>query len=238
MSISDKYGRTYHYDFSLGTTSDDRINREWREQVQKFEKIIHTEKLDGENTCLSPLGVFARSHAAPTTHPWADYLKIKHSMMVNDLKDNNLEIFGENLYALHSIIYPKLEHHFYVFGVRVEGVWLSWEETKWYANIFDLPVVPELGIQDTKDPEAIKQHVLELVKQPSIFGSLNNTPDNLELHEKECTREGIVSRNVDEYTKEAFPQNVFKYVRANHVKTNTHWSKKITRARLVHEYGK
>ena len=27
MSISRKYGRTYHYDFSPGTTSDDRINR-------------------------------------------------------------------------------------------------------------------------------------------------------------------------------------------------------------------
>jgi hypothetical protein len=76
MSISDKYGRTYHYDFSLGTTSDDRINRDWSNQVKKFDSIVHTEKLDGENTCLSPLGVFARSHAAPTLHPWADHLKI------------------------------------------------------------------------------------------------------------------------------------------------------------------
>jgi len=39
MCISDKYGRTFHYDFSPGTTSDDRINREWREQMQKFKKL-------------------------------------------------------------------------------------------------------------------------------------------------------------------------------------------------------
>lgn len=234
MSISDKYGRTYHYDFSLGTTSDDRINRDWSNQAKKFDYMIHTEKLDGENTCLSPLGVFARSHAAPTLHPWADHLKIKHSMMVNDLKENNLEIFGENLYAIHSIIYPKLEHHFYVFGVRVLGTWLSWEETKWYASIFDLPVVPELGIQPTKDTEAIKNTVLTLASQPSVFGSLQNNSNPL----KECTREGVVSRNIEAYEKDDFAQNVFKYVRANHVQTDTHWSKQIKRAPLVHEQKK
>ena len=92
MSISRKYGRTYHYDFSPGTTSDDRINRNWQEEIQLFDTILHTEKMDGENTCLSPLGVFARSHAAPTLHPWADHLKQRHAMMVNDLKENNLEI--------------------------------------------------------------------------------------------------------------------------------------------------
>jgi hypothetical protein len=234
MSISDKYGRTFHFDFSPGTTSDDRINREWGSQVQQFEHIIHTEKMDGENTCLSPLGVFARSHAAPTLHPWANHLKIKHSMMVNDLKENNLEIFGENLYAIHSIIYPKLEYHFYVFGVRVLGTWLSWEETKWYANIFDLPVVPELGTQPTKDTEAIKNTVLTLASQPSVFGSLQNNSNPL----KECTREGIVSRNIESYHKDDFAKNVFKYVRANHVQTDTHWSKQIKRATLVHEHGK
>lgn len=231
MSISDKYGRTYHYDFSLGTTSDDRINREWREQVQKFKKIVHTEKLDGENTCLSPLGVFARSHAAPTIHPWADHLKVKHAMIVSDLKDTNFEIFGENLYAVHSIIYPKLEHHFYVFGIRCEGTWLSWEETKWYAAIWDLPTVPELGVQDTTDTEAIKQRVLELSKEPSVFGSYQNFTDPL----RECTREGVVSRNIEEYTKEVFPENVFKFVRKDHVQTDSHWTKGWKRARLIHE---
>jgi len=232
MSISTKYGRTYHYDFSPGTTSDDRINRNWREEVQKFKTILHTEKLDGENTCLSELGVFARSHAAPTLHPWADHLKIKQSIMKHDLKDNNLEIFGENLYAIHSIIYPKLEHHFYVFGVRVLDKWLSWEETKWYASMFDLPVVPELLIQDTTNPELIKQTVLELAGQPSTFGSQQNNTNPL----KDCTREGVVSRNIEEYSVDTFAENVFKYVRKDHVQTDVHWSKNITRAVLKYEW--
>lgn len=79
MSWSRKYGRTYHYPFSPGTTSDDRINFDWWEDISKIETIIHTEKLDGENTCLNQYGVFARSHAAPTIHPWANYLKEKWS---------------------------------------------------------------------------------------------------------------------------------------------------------------
>ena len=58
MSVSDKYGRTFHFDFSLGTTSDDRINREWREQVQKFKKIIHTEKLDGDKQVFITIRCF------------------------------------------------------------------------------------------------------------------------------------------------------------------------------------
>lgn len=68
--LSEKYGRTYHYPFSPGTTSDDRINHTYWEDIQQIETLIHTEKLDGENNCLSRYGVFARSHAAPTTSPW------------------------------------------------------------------------------------------------------------------------------------------------------------------------
>lgn len=54
--ISEKYGRTYHYPFSPGTTSDDRINHTYWEDIQRIGTLVHTEKLDGENNCLSPVG--------------------------------------------------------------------------------------------------------------------------------------------------------------------------------------
>ena len=101
--LSEKYGRTYHYPFSPGTTSDDRINHTYWEDIQQIEPLIHTEKLDGENNCLSRHGVFARSHAAPTTSPWTRELRERWELMKNDLGD--IEIFGENLYAIHSIEY-------------------------------------------------------------------------------------------------------------------------------------
>ena len=111
--ISEKYGRTYHYPFSPGTTSDDRINHTYWEDIQRIRTLVHTEKLDGENNCLSQWGVFARSHAAPTTSPWTRQLRERWELIKNDLDD--IEIFGENLYAVHSIEYQRLETHFYVF---------------------------------------------------------------------------------------------------------------------------
>ena len=44
--LSQKYSRTYHFLFSPGTTSDDRINHMYWEYIQKIETLIHTEKLE------------------------------------------------------------------------------------------------------------------------------------------------------------------------------------------------
>ena len=231
MSISRKYGRTYHYDFSPGTTSDDRINRNWWEHMSKFKESIDTEKLDGENTCLNGIGIFARSHAAPTRHPWSSYLKQKYSMLKNDLKEGNIELFGENIYAQHSIIYPNIESHFYLFGVRILDKWLSWEEVEWYGEIFDYPTVPVTSrnlISDTSKEE-VKQRILDISVCESAFGSLQN--GTLE----ECTMEGIVTRNINEYPVAKMSENVFKYVRKDHVSTDEHWSRNWKRAPLIWE---
>lgn len=234
MSISRKYGRTYHYDFSLGTTSDDRINNDWWEDMQKFNESIDTEKLDGENTCLNGIGIFARSHAAPTKHPWSNYLKQKYSMIKNDLKENNVELFGENIYAQHSIIYPNIDNHFYLFGVRVLDKWLSWKEVQWYAEIFDYPTVPVLNrtkISDTSK-EGVINRVANIVSNESTFGSIQN--GSMEP----CTMEGLVTRNIGEYSVNKMSENVFKWVRKNHVSTDEHWSRNWKRAPLIWEKNK
>ncbi len=44
MSLSRKYDRTFHYPFSPGTTSDDRINHQYWENITAIEKIVHTER--------------------------------------------------------------------------------------------------------------------------------------------------------------------------------------------------
>lgn len=227
MSLSKKYGRTYHYPFSPGTTSDDRINSEYWEDLHGVTEIVHTEKLDGENTCLNQYGVFARSHAAPTRHPWAGYLKERWNSIRNDLGE--LEVFGENLYAIHSIRYEALAHHFFVFAIRVLDRWLSWEEVKFYAGLLDFPVVPELvKIQPTNRDE-FETQILTLVTQESTFSSVD-------VHtNKACRMEGIVSRNVAEFGTDDFRQNVFKYVRKDHVKTDEHWTRRWQRAPLKWE---
>ncbi|HVI46474.1 MAG TPA: RNA ligase family protein [Chitinophaga sp.] len=226
MAISRKYGRTYHYPFSPGTTSDDRIQHDYWEHIARIPLLIHTEKLDGENNCLSRYGVFARSHAAPTTSAWTESIRRYWQSIRNDLGD--LEIFLENLYAVHSIEYKKLDHHFYVFGIREHDRWLSWEETHFYAKLLDLPVVPE--VKRVTAPPArgqFEQEILELVSQRGAF-------DPHDVHTGEPTvMEGIVSRNAASYHIDDFSRNLFKYVRKGHVKTDQHWTRHWRKAKLI-----
>lgn len=231
MSISQKYGRTYHFPFSPGTTSDDRINHDYWSDIQNIEELVITEKLDGENTCINQFGVFARSHAAPTRHPWAGYLKQRWELIKNDL--GNIEIFGENLYAIHSIVYPKIEEHFYVFAIREKNKWLSWEEVKFYASLLDFALVPEIKtINKPIDEYLFKNEILDIIKNESFYGSLDS------ISNVNCTMEGVVVRNTNAYLVEYFKQNVFKYVRKGHVNTDQHWSRNWKRAKLKWEEGK
>ncbi len=227
MSISRKYGRTYHYPFSPGTTSDDRINATYWNQISCIDTVLHTEKLDGENTCLNQYGVFARSHAAPTRHPWADYLKYHWAMIQKDLGD--LEIFGENIYAMHSIEYQAVASHFYVFGIRDKDMWLSWEEVVFYATLLDFPTVPVLKQTKPLEQKSFEAEIVDIVQQPSTFGSKD-------VHTQlDCSMEGVVTRNLESYPVADFKENVFKYVRKDHVKTDAHWTRNWKRAALIHE---
>lgn len=225
---SGKYGRTYHYPFSPGTTSDDRINHHFQADISNIQTLIHTEKLDGENNCLNRFGVFARSHAAPTQSPWTRHLRDRWEVIKHNLGD--LEIFGENLYAIHSIAYRRLEAYFYVFAIREHEQWLSWEETQFYAQLLDLPTVPVLAVQEQPfSPIAVENEVKRFASQPSVFGSYDVQTGEA------CTREGIVTRDAAGFPVNEHAHRVFKYVRKGHVKTDEHWTRNWQRARLIHE---
>ncbi|MBD2700274.1 RNA ligase family protein [Spirosoma sp. BT702] len=226
--ISRKYGRTYHYPFSPGTTSDDRINHYVDDDISRIQTLVHTEKLDGENNCLNRYGVFARSHAAPTDSPWTRHLRDRWAILKYDLGD--LEVFGENLYAVHSIVYPNIDAYFYVFAIREIDQWLSWEETQFYAQLLDFPTVPVLALQSQPfNVNALETDVRQWASEPGVFGSYDA------LTGEPCTREGVVSRNADSFSLDAHRHNVFKYVRKGHVKTDEHWTRDWKRARLLNE---
>jgi len=233
MSISRKYGRTYHLPFSPGTTSDDKINSDWWEDLLKIRKIIITEKLDGENSCVNSVGVFARSHAAPNNKPWANHLKELRALILKDIEENNIEIFGENLYAIHSIEYDNLDSHFYVFGIRSGNTWLSWDKVEEICFLLDLKTVPVIGIYNTSDfenPLEFRNFVESITINQSTFGSRDVSTG------EKCEMEGVVISNYDGYETDDMGQivssNVFKYVRSNHVKTDEHWIKNWKVAKL------
>lgn len=241
MESSKKYSRSLHAQISLGTTSDDRFMPDgYVEVFSEMEGLILTEKLDGQNNCFNSHGVFARSHAAPTQHPWDKPLIERWQLIKNDLGD--LEIFGENMFGIHSIAYKKLESYFYVFAVRENDQWLSWEEVGFYAALFDFPTVPEIpavSLTDLFRKEENENEILDKwleqnlgmsweswVETPGLLGGFDPNTG------KDCC-EGLVIRNANGYkTNEGLLpvaanefDNLFKLVRASHVKTDVHWTK-------------
>lgn len=227
--ISRKYGRTYHFDFSPGTTSDDRISTNYWEHVSQMKKFVLSEKLDGENNALSEYGVFARSHAAPTTSRWTQDIRQRWQSIKYDLK-GGIQIFLENLYAIHSIEYKNIDSHYYVFAVRENGRCLSWEEVEFWAAALDFPTVPVLEVMEPAKLTQ-KEFINKILSHTSVQSNFKSFDANTDA-QKECTREGIVGANYDEYLLKHFDKNVFKYVRAKHVKTDEHWTLNWKRATL------
>jgi RNA ligase len=213
MLQSRKYDRTYHFPFSKGAKNDDKISFDWQGILEK--ELVITEKLDGENTCLKAEGVYARSHAAPTRNPWAENMWQIWSNAKPYLGD--LEIFGENLYGVHSIEYSNLPAYFFVFAIRDGDTWLSWDEVTFYAQALDLPLAPVLA-RGRFTEQQLANTILEYVNQPSRFGG---------------EMEGVVVRNTAAFEPAFFYQNVLKYVRENHVQTDEHWTRRWRKARLI-----
>lgn len=254
MNESKKYCRSLHSPISLGTTSDDRIMpKGYLGFFYLMDGHVLTEKLDGQNDCMSRYGLFARSHTSPTQHPWDKPLRERWELIKNDLKD--LEIFGENMYGQHSIGYNNLESYYYVFAVREHGVWLSWEEVKFYAAMLDFPTVPEIEIKvplkdlyknDVDENEILRQwFVANLGMTWEEYTNTSGALGGFDVQSGKPASEGFVIRNSKGFkTNEGDLQvssnefnNLFKVVREAHVNTDEHWTKNWKPAKLI-DYSK
>lgn len=249
MSKSTKYPRTLHAQISLGSTSDDRFMPNG--YLKSFAKLplVITEKLDGQCTSLNRYGCFARSHAAPSYHPWDKPLINRWESIKNDLGD--LEIFGENMYGIHSIQYSKLESYYYVFGIRNKDTWLSWEEVKFYSGMLDLPTVPEIkqivSLDEFFIPSVNENKLLTewfRINLGMDWTEYTNTSGMLGGFNPESNKEvseGFVVRNALSYktnnksldVSDNEFDNLFKLVRAQHVQTDQHWSRTWRPSELI-----
>jgi len=253
MENSTKYPRSLHAGISLGSTSDDRFMPDG--YVRKFSNLDLTllEKIDGQNNSMTKYGVFARSHTSQTIHPWDKPLIERWNLIKRDLGD--LELFGENVYGIHSIGYSKLESFYYLFGIRVKDTWLSWDEVCFYANLLDFPTVPRVNLtvrltdlwMDKVDEDRILSEWFTLnlgmtwVEYTSTEGMLGG----YDIKTGNPASEGFVVRNAGEYKTNNGMLNVqpnefdnlFKVVRPKHVTTDVHWSKTWKPAKLI-DYNK
>ena len=217
--------------FSPGATSDDKMLTENWFDDYKGKEVVVTEKLDGENTLFSVQDVYARSHGAPTRSDWSRnlwdvsgglYWRIKSLIGPDEM------IFGENLYAEHSIHYDELPDFWFMFAVRNDDRWYSWDEVEEMSELLGVRHVPVIYRGIAESESQIKKLIDVTMKEPSAYGD---------------KKEGVVMRIADSFPIEengqkSFPFHVCKYVRANHVQTDAHWTRNWKKAKLITDiYG-
>jgi hypothetical protein len=201
-----KYNRTFHFPFSPGASSDDKIATSMEKLIGV--PIICSEKLDGGNCSLETNGVYARTHVSIPTHASFDLIKVLHATIKHKIP-MDYQLFGENCYAKHSIEYSELPGYFLLFGVRTGNQWLSWEEVKMWAEEIGVPTVPVLWEGVVKSKNELQQLIQSFMGQPSACGGI---------------REGVVARVASGFNDDEFQYCVLKNVRKNHVNTNQHWT--------------
>jgi len=210
MKQSPKFPSMKHVPWSQ---EESRRNK-WMNNLNKVKftdkEAVMTEKMDGGNACLTYDKVYARSHGHETSHVTFDLLKKRHREELMHKIPNNLAIYGEWLYAKHSIKYTDLPDYFLVFGVfnMEEDDWFGWEGVKEVADQLGLNTVP-------------------VIKRGQFDDSWKMEPSGESRYGD--TREGFVYRTVRGFKHENFENHVAKCVRNNHVQTDEHWRKKWRR---------
>lgn len=190
-----KYPSTVHLPWAERVTTDDKII----ESVDGFcgQRVIVTEKMDGENTSMYHNKIHARSLDS-VNHPSRNWVKnfwggIRHNI------PHDIRICGENCFAKHSIHYTNLSSYFLGFNAWRENTCLAWDETLELFNIIGITPVPIL-YDGLFDEDKIRNISLDMNRQ-----------------------EGYVMRVADEFFIDDFEKCVAKFVREGHVQTDKHW---------------
>lgn len=155
---------------------------------------------------------------------------------VNEKLPDRLSVFGEWLWAKHSIHYgcdceepcddvgPALSElvdvdddraYFQVFGVYDQqlNMWLSWPETEQVAETLGFPTVPVIHCEDDRDTATFETEHEAKRKLRDYAQNVVNEGG-----------EGIVVRKKFPYHYGQFGRSLGKYVRANHVEDGAdHW---------------
>lgn len=219
MTLIKKYPRTMHLSSSKGLSNDDRMITPENEQKLLSDEIIILEKLDGSNACITKLAAYGRSHGAPTQNPWDKDLLEKWNILKNEIGD--FEIYGENMYGIHSIEYSELTNYFYIFGIRTpECEWLDWKSVEEWAELLGVPTVPVLWRGKT-DSKGLKEIISILVEGGSTLGG---------------QMEGVVVKTPNSYTDEEWEWSIAKWVRKGHVQTSEHWTRSWKKAKIKSTY--
>ena len=223
-----KYPRTPHLFGSKGTDDDKHLGEAESVDFIADDSLIIEEKIDGTNVGIhfsddGEIALQCRGHLITEgMHPQYDLFKQWAAVKRHALEDrlqNRFIMFGEWVYARHSVFYQRLSHYFYEFDIydKEIGAFIDLEQRVGLlegAGIETVPIV-HTGV--------LKRNELEGLIGPSQFDSqfdnpLNNQADNL--------MEGVYLRTeangvVTGRAKFVRPEFVEK------IKQSTHWQQQI-----------
>jgi hypothetical protein len=209
MDTPHKYPRTYHWPWSPEIHKDDSTHQ--NPACFLDVEVVISEKLDGGNTCLWRGEAYARSTGQVATAGWFAMVKKHHAWKTAGLP-GDLQIYGEDLYGIHSLHYDAVaeDQTYRVFNIREGDDWMSWDNVITRATELNMLTVPELFRGTFNQIKDITDWMNDEIKKPSFLG-----PE----------REGFVIRHSAGFTNDEFQNKVAKYVRQGHVQTNQHWTK-------------
>jgi hypothetical protein len=216
-----------HVPWSPGTSSDDRLMVPRDLIVFHGQRVICTEKMDGENTTLYPNHIHARS-VDSRNYPWQDWVRTMHSMIRNDIP-TGWRVCGENMYARHSIRYDHLTTFFYVFSIwNDKNECLPWDDTVEYTMMLN-DSLKDTGYSIATVP-VLYDGIWDAGKIKSCWTGKSVFKDSLQEGYVVRTADGfpypLPEKNpVDPKNEMAFFKALAKYVRKGHVQTGEHWRK-------------
>jgi hypothetical protein len=176
-----KYPRTPHLFCSKGTDDDKHLGREESEAFIADPALIVEEKLDGTNvgihfTSVGRMVLQCRGHEITEgMHPQYDLFKQWTSVKRPTLEamlGSQFILYGEWLYAKHSVHYRKLPHYFFEFDIYDKDAeqFLSLETRQQMLDGTGLQTVPVLHRGRATAEE------FQALIGPSVFGSAFENP--------------------------------------------------------------
>lgn len=176
-----KYPRTPHLFGSKGTDDDRHLSARDSQAFIANPSLIAEEKVDGTNVGIhfnasGRLVLQCRGHEITEgMHPQYDLFKkwvaVKRQTLEVSLADRFI-LFGEWLYAKHSVFYRALPHYFFEFDIydKEEGCFLSLERRLEILAGTNIPTVPIVH-----RGAASHEELLDLIGE-SAFGAEFDNP--------------------------------------------------------------
>lgn len=223
-----KYPRTPHLFGAKGTADDKRLGERESLAFITDDSLIVEEKLDGTNVGIhfesdGSLVLQCRGHLITEgMHPQYDLFKqwtaSKRHVLEARLEDRCL-MFGEWLYARHTVAYRTLPHYFFEFDIydKVDRVFLDLERR--------IALIDDTGIETVPVVHrgAIARKDLETLIGESVFDSVFEHPGSAQTDKR---MEGVYLRTeadgvVTGRAKCVRPEFVAK------IQESTHWQHQV-----------